>query len=232
MRVGTTSRTGAARPVSRKSSSRSVSDNRSARARASTTRRRGSPSLLQPGQVVHRDAGEPGELLATQPGSAPTATDGTPTDRRVGARFVQLDVTDDGSVAAAFAQIEAGGGLDVLVNNAGIGMLALNGPDALRVFDTNGVGIIRVIEAALPLLRRSENPVVVNISSALGPFWANHEPSRPASKVSAIVYGAVGDDTRAGATVHETSCDLASLADVRAAAATGRTSSRPRRCVP
>ena len=100
----------------------------------------------------------------------------------LGARFVQLDVTDDASVAAAFAQIEAGGGLDVLVNNAGIGMVALNGPDALRVFDTNAVGIIRVTEAALPLLRRSENPVVVNISSALGSFWANHEPSRPASR--------------------------------------------------
>ena len=108
----------------------------------------------------------------------------------LGARFVQLDVTDDASVAAAFAQIEADGGLDVLVNNAGIGMLALNGPDALRVFDTNAVGIIRVTEAALPLLRRSANPVVVNVSSALGSFWANHEPSRPASQVSAIVYGA------------------------------------------
>ena len=108
----------------------------------------------------------------------------------LGARFVQLDVTDDASVAAAFAQIEADGGLDVLVNNAGIGMLALNGPDALRVFDTNAVGIIRVTEAALPLLRRSQNPVVVNISIALGSFWANHEPSRPASQVPAIVYGA------------------------------------------
>ena len=97
----------------------------------------------------------------------------------LGARFVQLDVTDDASVAAAFAQIEAGGGLDVLVNNAGIGMLALNGPDALRVFDTNAVGIIRVTEAALPLLRkRRRTPVVVNVSSALGSFWANHEPSR------------------------------------------------------
>jgi NAD(P)-dependent dehydrogenase (short-subunit alcohol dehydrogenase family) len=108
----------------------------------------------------------------------------------VGARFVQLDVTDDASVAAAFAQIEADGGLDVLVNNAGIGMLALNGPDALRVFDTNAVGVIRVTEAALPLLRKSENPVVVNVSSALGSFWANHEPSRPASQFAAIVYGA------------------------------------------
>ncbi|MDX6420998.1 MAG: hypothetical protein QOG28_5618 [Trebonia sp.] len=108
----------------------------------------------------------------------------------VGARFVQLDVTDDASVAAALAQIEADGGLDVLVNNAGIGMLALNGPDALRVFDTNAVGVIRVTEAALPLLRKSGNPVVVNVSSALGSFWANHEPSRPASQFAAIVYGA------------------------------------------
>lgn len=91
---------------------------------------------------------------------------------------------------AAFASIEADGGFDVLVNNAGIAMLALNGPDALRVFDMNAVGIIRVTEAALPLLRWSQSPVVVNVSSALGSFWANHEPSRPASQVSAIVYGA------------------------------------------
>ncbi|WP_326953805.1 SDR family NAD(P)-dependent oxidoreductase [Amycolatopsis sp. NBC_01286] len=106
----------------------------------------------------------------------------------VGARFVRLDVTDDASVAAAFNQLE--GGLDVLVNNAGIALLALNGPEALAVFDTNAVGIVRVTEAALPLLRKSANPVVVNISSALGSFTANHDPARPASQVSAIVYGA------------------------------------------
>lgn len=108
----------------------------------------------------------------------------------LGARFVQLDVTDDASVAAAFAHIEAEGGLDVLVNNAGIGLLALNGPDALKVFDTNAVSIVRVTEAALPLLTKSANPVVVNVGSALGSFAANHDPARPASTVSAIVYGA------------------------------------------
>ncbi|WP_243062787.1 SDR family NAD(P)-dependent oxidoreductase [Humibacter sp. RRB41] len=108
----------------------------------------------------------------------------------LGARFVQLDVTDDASVAAALTAIEADGGLDVLINNAGIALLGLNGPDALRVFDTNAVGIVRVTEAALPLLRRSENPVVVNISSALGSFWAVTNPERPASHVAAIVYGA------------------------------------------
>jgi NAD(P)-dependent dehydrogenase (short-subunit alcohol dehydrogenase family) len=114
----------------------------------------------------------------------------------LGARFIQLDVTDDDSVAAAFAQVAADGGLDVLINNAGIAIRrpdglgeALDGPSALEVFDTNAVGIIRVTEAALPLLRRSGNPVVVNVSSALGSFWATHEPSRPASHYVSIVYG-------------------------------------------
>jgi NAD(P)-dependent dehydrogenase (short-subunit alcohol dehydrogenase family) len=108
----------------------------------------------------------------------------------LGARTVQIEVTDDASVARAFAQLEAEGGLDVLVNNAGIARYALNGPDALAVFDTNAVGIVRVTEAALPLLRRSANPVVVNVSSALGSFAANHDPARPASHFAAIVYGA------------------------------------------
>ena len=58
------------------------------------------------------------------------------------------------------------------------------------MFDTNAVGIVRVTEAALPLLRRSANPVVVNVSSALGSFGANHDPARPASQFAAIVYGA------------------------------------------
>ncbi|MBD8059532.1 SDR family NAD(P)-dependent oxidoreductase [Cellulomonas sp. JH27-2] len=116
----------------------------------------------------------------------------------VGARFVQLDVTDDASVAAAFATIaEAGTGLDVVVNNAGIAKRdgggsqqeALDGPSVLGVFDTNAVGIVRVTEAALPLLEQSSNPVVVNVSSALGSFWATHEPSRPASRFVSIVYG-------------------------------------------
>lgn len=98
----------------------------------------------------------------------------------IGARFVRLDVTDDASVAAALAGIEeAAGRLDVLVNNAGI-LVAdpLDGPTALRVFDINAVGILRVTEAALPLLRRSESPRVVNVSSSMGSFWANTTPGR------------------------------------------------------
>ncbi len=109
----------------------------------------------------------------------------------VGGRSVALDVTDDASVAAALDVVATEQGrIDVLVNNAGIGLLALNGPEALQMFDTNAVGIIRVTEAALPLLRASDNPVVVNISSALGSFSAVTNPERPASHYPAIVYGA------------------------------------------
>ena len=95
----------------------------------------------------------------------------------LGARFVQLDVTDDASVAAAVAVVEAGGGLDILVNNAGIEVRSPGGDiigaaeltaDVMReVFETNVFGLVRVTHAFLPLLERSAAPVVVNLSSSL-----------------------------------------------------------------
>jgi NAD(P)-dependent dehydrogenase (short-subunit alcohol dehydrogenase family) len=110
----------------------------------------------------------------------------------LGGRFVQLDVTDEASVDAALQVIdEDEGRLDVLVNNAGISATAdVNGPVALEVFDTNAVGVIRVTQAALPLLEKSDNPVVVNVSSALGSFWAVTNPDRRQFHFPAIVYGA------------------------------------------
>jgi NAD(P)-dependent dehydrogenase (short-subunit alcohol dehydrogenase family) len=110
----------------------------------------------------------------------------------LGARFVQLDVTDDASVAAAMSVIgDRDAHLDVLVNNAGIGGgQEVNGPAALTVFDTNAIGVIRVTQAALPLLRKSANPVVVNVSSALGSFWAVTNPERRQFHYPSIVYGA------------------------------------------
>lgn len=116
----------------------------------------------------------------------------------IGARFVQLDVTDDASVAAALRAIaDREGRLDVLVNNAGIaegggvgGVDGLTGAAALRQFDTNAVGVVRVTQAALALLRTSDNPVVVNVSSALGSFWAVTNPQRRQFRYPSVVYGA------------------------------------------
>lgn len=116
----------------------------------------------------------------------------------LGARYVQLDVTDDDSVRAALRTIaDDAGGLDVLVNNAGIAEVqgpseadTVAGESALRQFDTNAVGVVRVTTAALPLLRASANPVVVNVSSALGSFWAVTNPQRRQFHYPSIVYGA------------------------------------------
>lgn len=110
----------------------------------------------------------------------------------LGARFVQLDVTDDASVHSALAAIDAAEGqLDVLVNNAGIlGDGTLDGPTALRAFDTNAVGLVRVTEAALPLLRKSANPTVVTVSSSAGSFWAVTNPDRPEYALPLALYSA------------------------------------------
>ena len=109
----------------------------------------------------------------------------------LGGQFVQLDVTDDSSVETALSVIGKNEGhLDVLVNNAGISTTAeVTGPIALTVFDTNAIGLIRVTQAALPLLEQSENPVVVNVSSALGSFWAVTNPERRQFHFPSIVYG-------------------------------------------
>lgn len=110
----------------------------------------------------------------------------------IGARFVQLDVTDDASVSAALATIgSAEGRLDVLVNNAGVLPVGEpDGPTALRAFDTNTVGVVRVTEAALPLLRESSNPTVVNVSSSAGSFWAVTNPDRPEYPLPMTLYSA------------------------------------------
>jgi NAD(P)-dependent dehydrogenase (short-subunit alcohol dehydrogenase family) len=100
-------------------------------------------------------------------------------------------VTDDASVAGALAAIDAAEGrLDVLVHNAGVLHTELDGPAAAQAFDTNAVGIVRVTEAALPLLRRSSNPNVVTISSSMGSFWAVNNPERPEFNMPLALYAA------------------------------------------
>ena len=88
---------------------------------------------------------------------------------------VPLDVTDDASVAAAAALVEEeAGGLDVLVNNAGITGGMAQQPttadlDVIRTaVETNVIGVVRVTNALLPLLRRSASPRIVTMSSSVG----------------------------------------------------------------
>jgi 2-keto-3-deoxy-L-fuconate dehydrogenase len=83
---------------------------------------------------------------------------------------LKADVTDDASVRAAVdTAAEQLGGIDILVNNAGIGAIGTvaDNPDEEwhRVFDVNVVGMVRVTRAALPYLRGSAHPAIVNTCS-------------------------------------------------------------------
>jgi NAD(P)-dependent dehydrogenase (short-subunit alcohol dehydrogenase family) len=90
-------------------------------------------------------------------------------------RPLLLDVTDAQHRHAALALIEAAHGrLDVLVNNAGA---SLSGnvlevtPETLQEsFDTNAFGPLLLTQLAVPLLRKSDHPRIVNVSSAAGSF--------------------------------------------------------------
>ncbi|WP_194918590.1 SDR family NAD(P)-dependent oxidoreductase [Catenulispora rubra] len=112
----------------------------------------------------------------------------------LGARFVQIDVTDDASVTAAAADVAGHEGrIDVLINNAGIhGPFgdpgSLTGAGALAVLDTNVAGAVRTISAFLPLLRKSADPAIVNVSSGMGSLSFTHDPERVESKVVAPLY--------------------------------------------
>jgi NAD(P)-dependent dehydrogenase (short-subunit alcohol dehydrogenase family) len=119
---------------------------------------------------------------------------------RLGARFVHLDVTDDASVAAAAKTVEADGGLDVLVNNAGIegrtpdnriiGPADETAEHMAALFDTNVFGIVRVLHAFLPLLQHSAAPVVVNLSSGLSKTADLADPAGPVHFYPGVAYPA------------------------------------------
>ena len=111
----------------------------------------------------------------------------------LGARFVQLDVTDDASVQTAADTVAGDTGLDVLVNNAGItgarSEVPDTTPDELRdTYETNVFGVVRVIRAFTPLLARSNAPIVVNVSSGMGSLAVTTDPDRLESKLVGLSY--------------------------------------------
>lgn len=93
--------------------------------------------------------------------------------------FIQLDVTSDESIAAAAKKIETEyGRLDILINNAGIGVKDKPTRIASReVFETNVIGPQVLTEVVAPLLEKSDEPRIVNVSSGLGSIKLRLDPS-------------------------------------------------------
>ncbi len=85
-----------------------------------------------------------------------------------GLRILPLDVTDEASIAAA---VEAAGPIDVLVNNAGIGVVgafeATPMQHVRKVFDTNTFGVMAMCQAVIPQMRARRSGTIVNVTSTV-----------------------------------------------------------------
>ena len=99
-----------------------------------------------------------------------------------------MDVTDDASVAAAFAHILSQGPVDVLINNAGVMYLgiteAFSVAQAKEQMETKYYGAIRAMQAVLPSMREAKSGLIINCSSLVGqispPFFSTYSATKHA----------------------------------------------------
>ena len=119
-----------------------------------------------------------------------------------GAHVVEINVTDDDSVITGVQQAtELAGGMDVLVNNAGIGVMGLQeaftAADWQRLFDINVFGVQRMNRAVLPYFRKQGAGLLLHVSSLLGrmtiPFYGPYNASKWALEALAEAIGQARD---------------------------------------
>jgi len=122
---------------------------------------------------------------------------------------LQCDVSDTPGVEQAVGAVAAQlGGIDVVINNAGIGAVgdvtANSDEEWHRVLDVNVVGIARVTRAALPHLRRSEHAAIVNTCSVAAPVGLPQRAVYAASKgaVASLTLAMAADHVREGIRVN------------------------------
>src|SRR5215204_4266035 len=118
-----------------------------------------------------------------------TSRRAAPGEARDGVVFLPLDVTDDDSVARAVREVlHRSGRIDVLVNNAGVGVSGAAEESSIEqaraLFETNLFGSIRMTRAVLPHMREQGSGRIINVSSVLGfmpaPFMALYAATKHA----------------------------------------------------
>ena len=114
-------------------------------------------------------------------------------DSSQGMTFVDLDVTRGDSVAAAVeAVIAQFGRIDVLVNNAGMGLAGASEENSIaqmrKLFDLNVFGVIRMTNAVLPHMRKQGSGRIINISSIFGLMPAPYMAAYSATKYAVEGY--------------------------------------------
>jgi NAD(P)-dependent dehydrogenase (short-subunit alcohol dehydrogenase family) len=106
-----------------------------------------------------------------------------------GVELIRMDVQSDDSVRNGVQEVlERAGRIDVVINNAGVSLVgpveATSDAEAMGVFDTNVFGVLRVVRAVLPAMRRERHGLVINLSSVLGflpaPFMGIYAGSKHA----------------------------------------------------
>jgi NAD(P)-dependent dehydrogenase (short-subunit alcohol dehydrogenase family) len=153
----------------------------------------GNQQQTRPVAIVTGAAGGIGEATARALQAAGYRVFGTyrrpPATRLSGVEYLVCDVTSDESVKAAVDQVLAKAGrIDLLVNNAGVGLVAGAEESSLEqarsLFEVNVFGLIRTTKAVLPTMRQQRAGRIVNISSVMGlipaPFMALYSASKHA----------------------------------------------------
>jgi len=142
-------------------------------------------------------------------GAAVAVLDLAPDGAPDGAMRIACDVSDDESVRSAVSDAASGlGGIDIVVNNAGIGaqgtVEANDDAQWHRVFDVNVLGAVRVSRAALPLLRASEHAAIVNTCSIAATAGLPERALYSATKgaVAALTRAMAADHLREGVRVN------------------------------
>jgi NAD(P)-dependent dehydrogenase (short-subunit alcohol dehydrogenase family) len=153
----------------------------------------GNPEQARPVAIVTGASGGIGEAAAQALHAAGYRVFGTyrrPVATTMpGIEYLACDVTSDESVKTAVGQVlSTTGRIDLLVNNAGVGLIAGAEESSLEqaksLFDVNLFGVIRLIQAVLPTMRRQRAGRIVNISSVMGlipaPFMALYAATKHA----------------------------------------------------